>query len=138
MLWIKEVEMADSVDDLTSSRSIQGFSHLPNFEMLDARIASALNKIVQHSYFKPKVSLEEQKAQKEDRFRLGRRIAQMIYDYFRVTGAHDTVLDYADLFSVTLRNDDIQEFDTRWDGIPLSMTKTHLMTSWFFVQVENT
>ena len=28
----------------------------------------------------------------------------MIYDYFRVTGAH-TVLDYADLFSVTLHVD---------------------------------
>ena len=24
----------------------------------------------------------------------------MIYDYFRVTGAHDTVLDYADLFHI--------------------------------------
>ena len=47
----------------------------------------------------------------------------MIYDYFRVTGAHDTVLDYADLFSNTLRNDDVQDFDTRWDGILLSMTK---------------
>ena len=32
----------------------------------------------------------------------------MIYDDFRVTGAHDTVLDYADLFSITLRNADVQ------------------------------
>ena len=29
----------------------------------------------------------------------------MICDYFRVTGAHDTVLDYADFLSVTLRDD---------------------------------
>ena len=50
----------------------------------------------------------------------------MIYDYFRVTGAHDTVLDYADLFSIGLRNDDGQEFDTRWDEILLSMTKIPL------------
>ena len=35
----------------------------PNFEMLDAKIACALNKIVQNSHFKKKVSLEEQKAQ---------------------------------------------------------------------------
>ena len=34
-------------------------------------------------------SLEEQKALKEDRFLRGRQIAFMIYDYFRVTGAHD-------------------------------------------------
>ena len=46
----------------------------------------------------------------------------MIYDFFRVTGAHDTVLDYADLFTTTLRNDDVQEFDTRWGDILLSMT----------------
>ena len=59
--------------------------------MLDAKIASALNKIIQNSHFKKKVSLEEQKAQKEGRFLRGRQIAFMIYDYFRVTGAHETV-----------------------------------------------
>ena len=95
-----------------------------NFEMLDTRIASALNKIIQNSYFKRKVNLEEQKAQKEDRFLRGRQIAYMIYDHFQVTSANDTVLDYADLFTITLRNDDVQEFDTRWDAILLSMTKT--------------
>ena len=47
----------------------------------------------------------------------------MIYDYFRVTGAHDAVLDHADLFSVTLRDDNVQEFDTIWDEILISMTK---------------
>ena len=62
--------------------------------MVEAKIASALNKIIQNSQFKKKVNLEEQ-AQKEDRFFRGRQIAFMIYDYFRVTGAHDTVLDYA-------------------------------------------
>ena len=47
----------------------------------------------------------------------------MIYDYFRDTGAHDTVLDYADFFSITLRDDNVQEFDARWDEMLLSMTK---------------
>ena len=37
----------------------------------------------------------------------------MIYDYFRVIGVHGTVLDFADLFTIALRNDDVQEFDTR-------------------------
>ena len=37
MLWIKEVEMIESVDDLKSSRSITRI-HGPNFELLDARI----------------------------------------------------------------------------------------------------
>ena len=42
---------------------------------------------------------------------------------FALLGAHDTILDYADLFSNTLRNDTLQEFDTRWDEILLSMRK---------------
>ena len=84
------MEMVDSVDDLRSSSSIRGIS-MPNFEVLDARIVSALNKIIHNSHFRRRISLEEQKAQKEDRFLRGRQIAYLIYDYFRVTGANDSV-----------------------------------------------
>ena len=66
MQWIKEVELVDSVDELRSSSSTRGIS-MPNFEVLDARIASALNKIIHNSHFKRRISLEEQKAQKQDR-----------------------------------------------------------------------
>ena len=90
MLWIKEVEMVHSQEELKSSRSVSG-KNFGNFEMLDAKVASAKNKITQNSHFKKKVSLEEQKAQKEDQFPRGRQIAFMIYDYFRDTGCHDTV-----------------------------------------------
>ena len=113
MLWIIEVEMADSVDQSKSSRSIAG-NNFPKIELLDARIASAFNKIIQNSHFKKKASLEEQRVQKEGRFLRVRQIAFMIYDYFRITGPHDTILDYADLFFITLRNDNVQEFDTSW------------------------
>ena len=122
MLWIKEVELVDSVDDSKSSRSLRG-TQGPNFEVLDAKIASALNRIIHNTQFKRKVSLEEQKAQKEDRFLRGRQIAYLIYEYFRVTGTDSSVENYADLFTIALRNDDIQEFDSKWDGILLSMTK---------------
>ena len=98
--------------------------------MLDAKIAPALNKIIQNSQFMKKVSLEEQKAQEEDRFLRGRQIPYMIYDNFRVTGAHDTVVDYADSFSVTLHDDNIHVFDSRWDEVLLSMSKIHPMISW--------
>ena len=66
----------DSLEELKSSRSVYG-KDFPNFEMLDANITSALNKIMQNSQFKKKVSIEEQKAQKEDRFLRGRQIAFM-------------------------------------------------------------
>ena len=116
MLWINEVEMVESVDDLKSSRSISG-KDFPNFELLDARIASALNKIIQNTRFKKKVSLEEMKAQKEDRFLRGRQITYLICEYFRVTGSNDSVDNYADLCAVALRNDGIQESHSKWDGM---------------------
>ena len=59
--------MVASLDELKTSRSVYG-KDFPNFEMLDSKIASALNKMIQNSQVKKKVSLEEQKAQKEDRF----------------------------------------------------------------------
>ena len=60
MHCVKEVEMVDSVDDLKSSSSVRGIQ-MPNFEVPDARIAAALNRIIHNSHFKRRVSLEEQK-----------------------------------------------------------------------------
>ena len=123
MHWIKEVEMVESVDDLKSSRSIRG-TQTPDFELLDAKIPSALNRNIHHSHFKRRISLEKQNSQKQDRFLRGRQIAYLIYEYFWVTGANDSVEEnYADPFTIVLRKDDIQEFDSKWDGILLSMTK---------------
>ena len=65
---------------------LRGIS-MPNFEVLDARIASALNKIIHNSHFKRRISLEEQKAQKQCSFLRGRQIAYLIYDHIRVTGS---------------------------------------------------
>ena len=117
------MELADSVDDLRSSSSIRSIP-MPDFEILDARIASALNKIIHNSHFKRKISLVEQKKPRKRTVSFeGRQIAYLIYDHFRVTGTHDSVENYTDLFTIALRNDDIQEFDSKWDGILLSMTK---------------
>ena len=122
MLWIIEVEMVDSVNDLKSSFSVRGI-RMPDFEVLDARIASALNRIIHNSHFKRRVCLEEQKPKKEDRFLRGRQIAHLIYEYFRAIGANDSVENYADLFTIGLRHDDVQKFDSKRDGILLSLTK---------------
>ena len=86
-----------------------------NSNVLYAKIASSLNRIIHNTQFKRK-GLEEQRARKEDRFLRGRRIAYLIYEYFRSR----IVPTYLLLF---FRNDDIQEFDSKWDGILLSMTK---------------
>ena len=138
MQWIKEVEMVDSVDDFMSSSSIKGIK-MPNFEVLDARIASALNRIIHNTQFRRRISLEEQKAQKQDRFLRGRQIAYLVYEHFRVTGANDSVENDADLSTIGLRNDDIQEFDTKWDEILLSMTKIppdDILGGWYKLRIR--
>ena len=43
MLWIKEVELVDSVDELRTLSSIRGIS-MPNFEVLDARLLQRCTK----------------------------------------------------------------------------------------------
>ena len=98
MLWIQEVEMVNSVEDL---KIFVFYSRNYSFSWHGiAGRAGCISpeKIIQNSYFKKKVSLEEQKAQKADRFLRGRQIAYLIYDYFRVTGVNDSVLEYADFF----------------------------------------
>ena len=54
MHCIKEVEMVDSVDELSSSSTLGIL--MPNFEVFDVRIASALNKIIHNSHFKRRIS----------------------------------------------------------------------------------
>ena len=58
-----------------------------------------------------------ERPKKKDRFLCRREIAYLIFEYFRVTGANDSVENYADLFAIGLRNDHIQDFDSKWDGI---------------------
>ena len=108
MQWIKEVELVDSVDDLRSSSSIRGIS-MPNFELLDAS-EDCFSAEQNHPLFS--LQKKNQTRSRTVSFR-GRQIAYLIYDYFRVIGIHDSVENC----------DDIQEFDSKWDGILLSMTK---------------
>ena len=128
MQWIKEVELVDSVDELRSSSSTRGIS-IPNFEVFDARIASALNKIIHNSHFKRSFSLEERKVQKQDRFLRGRQIAYLIYDYFRFTGSHEPCRELYRLIYY-------QSSKWRCSGIGLGTEfyclwrKSRMMTSW--------
>ena len=108
---------------MRSSSSIRSIP-MPDFEVLDARIASALNKIIHNSHFKRKNQSGGTRGPERGPFFFrGRQIAYLIYEQFRVTGTDSSVENYTDLFTIALRNDDIQEFDSKWDGILLSMTK---------------
>ena len=124
MLWIKQVEIAKSIDELMTSRSIVGRTDFPDYGMLDAMIASALKKLLNRQiHFRKRVSAEEQRAQKYDRFSRGRQIAYMINEYFRATGAFQAVQRLSDVFTISLQNDDVQDFDVGWDHALLSVSE---------------
>ena len=68
-----------------------------------------------HTHFRKKISVEEQRAQKDNRFSEGDKIAHLIYEYFRPTGSYDEFQGLSGLFCIKLENDDIQNFDLRWE-----------------------
>ena len=121
---IKKVEMVDSVDELKSSLFVRG---IQNARFWNTRFEGLLQHWTESSRIpnsKERSVWRNKKAQKEGPFSFAEgRSLYLIYEYFPVTGAHDSVENYADLFTFALRNDDIQEFDSKWDGILLSMTK---------------
>ena len=125
MQWINEVQIAVSIDELFTSRSVVGRTDFPDYDMLDAMIASALQKLVdKHVHFRRRVSVEDKRAQKYDRFLRGRKIAYTSYEHFRADGAYDAVQSLSDLFNIRLQNDDDQDFDVRWDQALLSASET--------------
>ena len=95
----------------------------PRQRVLDAKIASALKKFISSVHFRRKVSVEEQRAQKYNRFLRGRQIAHMIYEYIRATGAFEAVQGLSDLFRIRLQDDGVQDVDTRWDQAPLAASE---------------
>ena len=64
MLWIKEVELVESVDDLKSSCSVRGIQ-MPNFEVRDAKIASPLSRIIQNTRFRKRSVRKKWKLKKK-------------------------------------------------------------------------
>ena len=124
MRWINEIDSARNTDELKSSASLFG-RMIPGFVVLDSKIACALKKLLAAD-FKRRIYMEEQQAQQDNRFLKGRQIAYMIYDNFKISGIGEALHVFNDLSSVQLKNVNVQGFDTKWDEIPLSMTKFSL------------
>ena len=93
--------MAKSIDEIMTSRSIVGRDDFPDFDVLDAMIASALKKLLDtHVHFRIRVSVEEQRGQQYDRFLRGRQTAHKIYEHFRAAGACEPAQGLSDLFAI--------------------------------------
>ena len=110
------MELVDSVDDFQSSHSIQGNTHFPIFEMLDARIASSLNKIIQEFL------LQEQGqfggTESSERGSVTSLKTHRLHDPTTTSGFMVLMIP----FLVTLIHSHFN-FDSKWNEILLSMSK---------------
>ena len=95
---------------------------IPDSEVLDSTIASALKKLLTAD-FKRRVYMEQPKAQQDYRFLKGRQIADMIYDNCKISQLGEALLDFSGLLRVQLKHDNVQGFDSKWDEVLLSMTE---------------
>ena len=72
--WIKEIEATKSLDDLITPKSITG-KQFPDYDESDLMMATALTRCYdKQTHFRKKISVEEQRAQKVDRFLRGRQM----------------------------------------------------------------
>ena len=104
--WIKENE-----------KSITG-NNFSDYVGLDFMMAAALKRCCdKKTHFRKTISVEEQRAQKDNRVLRGRQIAYLINEYFRPTGSFDEIQSLSGLFSMKLESDDIRDFDLRWEQV---------------------
>ena len=83
-------------------------------------MAAALKRCYdKHTHFRKKISVEEQRAQKDNRFLTGRQVAYLVYEYFRPTSSQDEIQGLSGLCSIKFESDDIQDFDLRWEQASL-------------------
>ena len=112
-------EAIKSLDDFITPKSIID-KDFPDYEELDLMRTSVLKRYYdKQTHFRKKISVEEQRAQKDNRFLRGRQITYLIYEYFRPTGSDDEIQGLLKWISIKLENDDIQDFDLRWEQVLL-------------------
>ena len=85
--WIKETEAAKSLDDLITPKSVTG-NDFPDYEELDLMMASASKRCYdKQTHHWKNISVDEQRAQKNNRFLRGRHVSYLIFEYFRHIGS---------------------------------------------------
>ena len=119
MVWISEVNSSRIVHELKSSSSILR----PNFDVLDSKIASALQKLLIADF--TTASLHGRAKGTMGQTILERKTNRLHDHWILQTG--EALLEFKDVVRVQLKNDNVQGFDTKWDEVLLAMT---MKTCW--------
>ena len=113
---------------LEKLRLLKMLTNGARLSLLEGNIIQTSRRLASRSWRLGELELQEYSPcerpegwKKENRFFRERQIEFMIYEHFRVTGTNECILDFSDFTSVTLRGDDVQGFDTKWDEVLLCM-----------------
>ena len=91
------------------------------FVTLDAKLMSSLTNICEGDFARQLDIFKEEQAKTGTPAR-GRQALLMIHKHFSTSRKHVAVYDIEDLMAVTLVNDDLRGFITRWDAVIAGMT----------------
>ena len=111
--WIKEIEAAKSLDDLITPKSVTG-NDFADYEELDLMMASALRRCYdKQTHFRNKISgAESSKEQPISQKKANCLFEIWIFSTKWILWWNSRMIG---LFSIKLENDDIQDFDLRWE-----------------------
>ena len=111
--WTEEVFKTD--------QSIEALKGSGKFVTLDAKLVSSLTNICEGDFARQLDIFKEEQAKSGTPAR-GRQALLMIHKHFSTSRKHGAVYDIEDLMAVTLVNDDLRGFITRWDAVVAGMT----------------
>ena len=104
-----------------TDQSLDALKDSGKFVTLDAKLMSSLTNICEGDFARQLDIFKEEQA-KDGTHARGRQALLMIHKHFSTSRKHGAVYDIEDLMAVSLVNDDLRGFITRWDAVIAGMT----------------
>ena len=120
-------------------QSLEALRKVEPFNTLDAKLMSALTNVITGHFARIVDTFKENEAT-ADRIVRGRQILFMLHDHFSTNIKHGATYALEDLFSVSLRNDNLRVFMSSWDQVLAGITKVpgnDVLETLFYKQVKN-
>jgi len=118
--WISAVKGTANHDDL--QRANYPFSKPIGFETLDAKLASALSRIISGDFGR-RAHVIKITAMETGKRLSGRQLLHAIDEHFRLTEADGAVFGMEHLLSVTMKHDSLERVIADWDTVLTGMRK---------------
>ena len=120
-------------------QSLEALRKVEPFNTLDAKLMSALTNVITGHFARIVDTFKENEAS-ADRIVRGRQILFMLHDHFSTNIKHGATYALEDLFSVSLRNDNLRVFMASWDQVLAGITKVpgnDVLETLFYKHVKN-